>query len=250
MRKFGLIGYPLGHSWSADMFNSWFKAEGIDARYDLYPIPSIDVLDTLVGGTPDLCGFNVTIPYKQAVISRLDSLSDEAREAGAVNTVLIERDLSGKRFLRGYNTDITGFMRAIKPLTEGMPSCGRQALVLGSGGASGAVCTGLRRMGWTPVVVSRTPSAGKLGYSELTPEFISRHLLVINTTPLGMYPETNEAPPFPYQYLSAAHRCFDAIYNPETTLFMRICSAHGCRVMNGADMLRFQAEDARKVWKI
>lgn len=248
-RLFGLIGHPLGHSWSAEMFGRKFAAEGIDARYDLYPLSSISEFLPLVGDRPSLAGLNVTIPYKREVIQLLDTLTPEAEEAGAVNAVRIVRGTDGAVIrLDGHNTDIAGFSKSVGPLLEDFAGAERKALVLGTGGASAAVCVGLRNLGWTPVLVSRRPAEGVMTYSDLTPEAVTAHRLVVNTTPAGMFPKTDTAPPFPFEYLSSRHLCFDLIYNPEETIFMRIARAHGCRVKGGIEMLRLQAEAAWTFW--
>lgn len=249
MKLFGLIGYPLGHSRSPEIWNHKFETEGIDARYNLYPLPSVSDIVPLTEGTPSLCGFNVTVPYKTEIIPYLYSLSQEASEAGAVNTVLIERDVDGSVIMHGFNTDITGFKKAVSPLVGSVPESMHTALVLGSGGASGAVSVGLRQLGWNPLRVSRHSGKGDLTYEELTPELIDRCGLVVNATPLGMFPDINSAPPFPFEYLHPGQVCYDLVYNPEITLFMRIARAHGCIVENGLNMLRFQAYDAWQIWK-
>lgn len=248
MTLYGLIGYPLGHSWSARLFNAKFEREGLNARYELFELPSVNDVISLVGGNPAIAGLNVTIPYKQHIISLLDALSPEALEAGAVNTVKIHRGVDGKVSLKGYNTDIAGFRDAVSPLISQVGANKRRALVLGNGGACRAVCVALRAMGWFPIIVSRTSGKDVISYSELTPELVSESSLIVNCTPLGMYPKVKAAPPFPYQYLRAGQICFDLIYNPEETLFMRICRAHDCVVSNGLNMLRFQAEAAWRIW--
>lgn len=248
MRLFGLIGYPLGHSRSPEIWNSRFESEGIDARYSLYPLPSVSDVMPLIEGNPSLCGLNVTIPYKRAILPYMHSLSEEAAEAGAVNTILIQRKAGGEIVLKGYNTDVSGFMRAVGPLIEGTPENERTALVLGSGGASQAVCAGLRKAGWKVITVSRSAGKGDLAYSDLTPELIVSSGLIVNATPAGMAPAVNTAPPFPYEYLRPGQVCFDLVYNPEVTLFMRIAAAHGCVVENGLRMLQFQADEAWKIW--
>lgn len=250
MTLYGLIGYPLGHSWSARLFNEKFEREGLDARYDLYELPSVSDVLPLVGGNPALAGLNVTIPYKQQIIPLLDSLSPEAEEAGAVNTVRIVREADGLPRLIGYNTDIIGFRDSVAPMLAGVPEKRHTALVLGNGGACRAVCVALRSMGWNPVVVSRSGGEGVVTYADLTPQLVHDSGLVVNCTPLGMSPNVNAAPPFPYQYLHAGQVCFDLVYNPEETLFMRIARAHGCKVSNGLAMLRGQAEAAWKIWNL
>ncbi len=248
MTQYGLIGRTLGHSWSARLFDEFFRREGIDARYDLYELPSVSELPSLIGGNPALAGLNVTIPYKQEVIPLLVSVSDLAREAGAVNTIRIRREAGGKVRLEGFNTDVEGFRLSVSPMLADVSEDRRRALVLGSGGASKAVVTALRHMGWESAVVSRTPVGDQISYADLTPALVWSHALIVNTTPLGMYPKVDAAPPFPYQYLGARHVCYDLVYNPEDTLFLRICRAHGCRVMGGLEMLKLQAMAAWRIW--
>lgn len=253
---FTLIGYPLGHSFSAKYFNEKFARENIDAHYVLSPIETIDELPELLATLPHLRGFNVTIPYKREVMRYLNSVSPEAQEAGAVNCVRVDHK-SGGRMLRGYNTDITGFSTALHEFIETEELKSLKALILGSGGAASAVSVALDRSGIKYLVVTRDKNRlptsignGKvIEYSSLTPDIIHEHRLIINTTPLGMAPVTNAAPPFPWEYLSASHYLFDLIYNPEETLAMKIAKAHGAKVCNGLRMLHAQADAAWKIWQ-
>ncbi len=238
MRHFGIIGFPLMQSFSAKYFNEKFAREGIDAEYSLYPLDKGEwakgePLKTLLNS---LDGMNVTIPYKQAVIPYLERLDETAAVIGAVNVIC--------RHV-GYNTDCLGFMDSIRPLLHAED---KNALVFGTGGASKAVCYGLRKLGVEPTLVSRTPKAGMLGYADLTKEVMARHTVLVNSTPLGMMPDTDSCPDIPYEYISAQHLLFDCIYNPEETLFLRKGRAQGARTKNGMEMLFGQAKAAWAIW--
>lgn len=253
--EFGLIGKVLGHSFSAKYFNEKFEKEGIPARYELFPLEEINMLPGLIESHPILVGLNVTIPYKVDVMRYLDELSEEAREIGAVNVVKITRhDEDGSYHLKGFNSDAYGFsesMRQVlasidfKPSDDGSKPL---ALVLGTGGASRAVVWSMHRLGFDTQLVGRTHRDDCMAYDELTPETVYGAKAVINCTPLGTSPDVNAAAPFPYQYLHEGQVCFDLVYNPAETLFMKICKAHGCTVSNGLEMLRLQAVGAWKVW--
>lgn len=246
MKIYGLIGKPLGHSFSQKYFSEKFKREGIDARYDLLVVDSAREVLRIVEETPDLGGLNVTIPYKEDVMSVLDSVDDEAKAIGAVNVIAVRRDAAGKASLRGYNSDAAGFMGSIAPL---LAPTHRKALVLGSGGASKAVIYGLRKLGVEPVVVSRRAKAGQLDYSMLDEEVMRTHTVVVNATPVGMFPNVDECPPIPYEFLTAGHLCYDLVYNPVETLFMKRGGERGATVKNGLEMLHLQAEEAWKIWQ-
>lgn len=238
---FGLIGKPLGHSFSAKFFNKKFSEEGIPEHYDLFPLDDIKDLETLINNHPDLRGLNVTIPYKQQVIPFLSSLDEDASEIGAVNVIKFLPD--GK--LKGYNTDAIGFRDSISPLLK--PHM-KKALVLGTGGASKAICHVLRKLGLSVLKVSRNAKDDTLSYSQLTPDIISTHHVIVNTTPLGMWPHTEEAPAIPYSLLTPDHLCYDLVYNPEVTEFMKRASEKGAAVKNGLDMLHGQALAAWEIW--
>lgn len=239
---YGLIGNPIKHSFSADFFNSKFKREGIDEEYRLFQLEKIDDLKELLTEHKDLKGLNVTIPYKQQVIPYLDGLSDEAREIGAVNVIKISE--GGHRF-EGFNSDAVGFRDSIKPLLR--PHM-RKALILGTGGASRAVEYVLRKEGLEVMKVSRKGKDGLLSYSDMTQEVMSEFHVIVNTTPLGMWPKTDTCPDIPYSLLTPGHLCFDLVYNPETTLFMQKASEMGATVKNGLEMLHGQAIAAWKIW--
>lgn len=242
MKCFGLIGHPLGHSFSARYFAEKFAAEGIDARYDNYDLAGIEEVETL----RRLSGFNVTIPYKQAVIPYLDGMSDEARAIGAVNTIRVDNG----RFY-GYNTDVIGFRESLRDwLAEDNASI-RSALVLGTGGASKAVCYALTQLGIAWQLVSRTPKEGCLTYKDLRKETALASIdLVVNCTPLGTFPNVDTSPDLPYESFNPAIRLYDLVYNPEETLFLRRGREQGCPVKNGLEMLHRQAEAAWKIWTL
>ena len=241
MRHYGIIGYPLLHSFSAKYFNEKFEWEKIDAEYSLYPIivesqkskvesqELIELLNTLDG-------MNVTLPYKQTVIPYLDRLDETAEAIGAVNVVY-------KRV--GYNTDCLGFMASIRPLLR---EYDQKALVLGTGGASKAACYGLKKLGIEPTLVSRSPKEGMLSYEDLSDEVMASHTVIVNCTPLGMLPEVDTCPAIPYEKITARHLLFDCVYNPEETLFLKRGKAQGASIKNGLEMLVGQAKAAWEIW--
>ena len=235
MRHFGIIGFPLLHSFSAKYFNERFATEKIEAEYSLYPMKELtnERMNELLY---TLDGMNVTMPYKQAIIPYLEQLDETAEAVGAVNVV-------HKRV--GYNTDCIGFMESIRPL---LGENDHKALVLGTGGASKAVCYGLKKLGLSPTLVSRTPKEGMLGYDQLTEELMNEYTVIVNCTPLGMAPEENTYPAIPYEWISARHLLFDCVYNPEETLFLQKGKAQGARIKNGMEMLFGQAKVAWKIW--
>lgn len=240
MDKYGLIGFPLGHSFSRGFFTEKFAREGIDAEYVNFEIPDASMLLDVIRNNPELRGLNVTLPHKQAVIPLLDELSDEAREIGAVNVIRI-RD--GK--LKGFNSDIIGFTDSIRPLLQPHH---KKALVLGTGGASKAICVGLNRLGIEWTYVSRSPREGMLTYEDITAETLQQYTVIVNCTPVGMFPKVDAAPAIPYELLTPQHLLFDCVYNPEDTLFMQKGRAQGATVKNGLEMLHLQAEASWKFW--
>lgn len=245
MKKFGIIGYPLGHSFSPGYFNEKFENEGIDAHYDKYELPVITDLQAVIDYTPDLCGFNVTIPYKEKVMSYLDSVSPEARAIGAVNVVKISRKDGNKPYLEGYNSDVFGFMRSIQPLLDNHH---KKALILGTGGASKAVNYGLHQFGIETVLVSRSQKDKTIQYQQITPEMLAEYTVIVNCTPCGMAPHFNECPDIPYEALSKQHLLYDLIYNPDETLFLKKGKAQGALTKNGLEMLLLQAEAGWEIW--
>ena len=247
MEKYGLIGYPLGHSFSRDFFNEKFRNENIDAEYVNFELPSIDLFPEVVAENPDLHGLNVTIPYKEKIISYLDELSEEARQIGAVNVVRLTTDKKGKPCLKGFNSDVIGFTRSIEPLLD--PANHRKALILGTGGASKAIHYGLQeKLGLECRFVSRTPKEGMLSYTQLTSQVMEEYKVVVNCTPVGMFPHTDECPGLPYEHIGNDHLLYDLIYNPEETLFLRKGRERGAIVKNGLEMLLLQAYASWEFW--
>ncbi len=245
MRRYGLIGYPLEHSFSQDFFATKFRKERIDAIYDNFPLKILDDFPGLIEQYPDLEGLNVTLPYKSLVMKYLDDIDKRALHAGAVNVISIIRKGSS-RILKGYNTDIDGFVLSLKPLLDREI---KKALILGTGGASRAVQAGLDDIGIDYSVVSRDKTKAEMTYQDLTDDIIRNCQLLINTTPLGMFPNTENAPDIRYDSLTEDCILYDLVYNPEKSLFLRLGQERGCRIKNGMEMLLIQAEKAWKIWK-
>jgi shikimate dehydrogenase len=241
MRRFGLIGKTLSHSFSKNYFTQKFAQEHIDnCRYDLFELKTIEDLPALLLSYPDLEGLNVTIPYKQDVIPFLDEATEVVKEIGACNCITIA---GGK--LKGFNTDVVGFKTSLE--THLLPGHDK-ALILGTGGAAKAVQYALNELDIAYKLVSRRKTGEGLGYEDIGEEILNQYTLIINTTPLGMYPNVDEAPPIPYQYLSSHHLLFDLIYNPEKTKFLQYGEEQGARVSNGHEMLILQAEESWRIW--
>ena len=245
MDKYGLIGYPLGHSFSINYFNQRFADEGIDAKYENFEIPSIDILPEIIDSNPELRGLNVTIPYKEKVIPFLDSLTPEAQAIGAVNVIKVTHEGKDIR-LKGYNSDVIGFTKSIEPMLD--PKWHKKALVLGTGGASKAVFYGLKSIGIEPVYVSRYERPGTIQYESITPEVVGEYNVIVNCTPLGMYPHTDECPQLPYEAMGPHTVLYDLIYNPDETLFMKKGRQQGADVKNGLEMLLLQAFASWEFW--
>lgn len=244
MDKYGLIGYPLGHSFSIGYFNEKFENEGIDARYINFEIPTIEHLREVLDSTPDLKGLNVTIPYKEKVIEYLDSVSPEARAIGAVNVIRVTHK-GKKTLLKGFNSDVIGFTQSIEPMLE---KCHKKALILGTGGASKAIDYGLRSLGLETVFVSRYERPGTVQYDKLKPEDVKEYNVIVNCTPLGMYPKTEECPLLPYEAMDSNNLLYDLIYNPDETMFMKMGKEYGATVKNGLEMLLLQAFASWEFW--
>ena len=241
MRKFGLIGYPLTHSFSKKYFTEAFQREGIDAVYENFPIPSISEFPGLIRKEmPE--GINVTIPYKEAVIPYLDEITETVKEIGACNCISIKNGRS-----KGYNTDVIGFEVSLK---KKLASIHNKAMVLGTGGAAKAVCYVLDKLDIPYIIVSRTLKPGQYSYASITPELLEDHKLIINTTPLGMYPKVNDCPDLPYEAIGPRHYLYDLVYNPDQTLFLQKGENNGAITANGYDMLLIQADESRKIWAI
>ena len=245
MDKYGLIGYPLGHSFSISYFNQKFADEGINATYENFEIPSIDDLPEIIDRYPNLRGLNVTIPYKEKVIPFLDSISPEARAIGAVNVIRVVHQ-KNKTLLKGYNSDVIGFTKSIKPMLD--PKWHKKALILGTGGASKAINYGLKSLGIEPVFVSRYERPGTIQYQSITPEVVREYNVIVNCTPMGMYPHTDECPQLPYEAMDSHTILYDLIYNPDQTLFMRNGAKYGAEVKNGLEMLLLQAFASWEFW--
>ena len=243
MKLYGLIGYPLGHSFSQKYFTEKFKTEkNEDAIFKLFPIESLDEFPNLLADNLSMCGIAVTIPYKEKILRYLSSVSDAALAIGAVNCIKV--DAKG---LFGYNTDVVGFEQSLKPLLK---SSHKNALVLGSGGGSKAVQFVLKKLGISYKLVSRNPTEGdqSIAYQSIDELLINNHTLIINTTPLGTAPNIYECAPLPYHFLSPAHLLYDLVYNPAETLFLLKGKQHGAAVKNGYEMLVLQAEENWKIW--
>ena len=244
MDKYGLIGYPLGHSFSVNYFNQKFADEGIDAKYINFEITDVDQIIEVVSANPELKGLNVTIPYKERVIEFLDQLSPEARAIGAVNVIRVTHD-GGKIHMKGFNSDVIGFTQSIEPMLE---SYHKKALVLGTGGASKAICYGLKSLGVEPVCVSRYERPETICYKDITAEVVQEYNVIVNCTPVGMFPRSNDCPQLPYEALDDKNILYDLVYNPDTTLFMRRGAERGAQVKNGLEMLLLQAFASWEMW--
>ena len=244
MKTYGLIGYPLGHSFSRGYFTNHFYQEGIDAEYKNFELPSIEMLNEVLKSETTLQGFNVTIPYKQQIFTYLNELDDAAQAIGAVNVVKVVRH-DEKMHLKGYNTDYIGFSNSIRPYLKPHHT---HALILGTGGASKAVDYALRKLGLETRFVSRTSREDIIAYDELNPELMAKHTVIVNTTPLGMHPNVDECPPLDYSQLTPRHLLYDVVYNPKKTLFLQRGEEAGASICNGIDMLIGQAKAAWKIW--
>ncbi|SDG74913.1 shikimate dehydrogenase family protein [Chitinophaga filiformis] len=241
MKVYGLIGYPLSHSFSKGFFAEKFAREGIrDCMYESFPIPEINELPALLAQYPDLQGLNVTIPYKQAVMSYLDELSPAAAQIGAVNCIHFK---DGRK--KGHNTDAIGFRRSLEPLLQPHHN---KALVLGTGGAAKAVQYVLEGLNIPYKLVSRQASADSISYEQLDAATMASHTLIVNATPLGMYPNVSAAPALPYEQLTDKHLLYDLIYNPAVTAFLQQGADRGATIKNGHEMLILQAEASWEIW--
>ena len=277
MTTYGLIGYPLGHSFSRKFFTEKFEKEGIDAQYLNFEIPSIEEFPEIIKNNPELRGLNVTIPYKQQVMQYLDDISEEAKAIGAVNVVRIERPspqpspIMGRETMRnagnkpdglpmkgdmseglrgsliGYNSDVIGFVESIKPLLKPHH---KKALILGTGGASKAIRYGLeKKLGMKTLFVSRSAREGMITYEEVTAEVLKEYEVIVNCSPVGMYPHVDECPALPYEAMNENNLLYDLVYNPLETLFMKKGAEQGATVKNGLEMLHLQAIASWKFWE-
>lgn len=244
-RLFGLIGYPLSHSFSKRYFTEKFAQEGIeDARYELFPIPNVAELPKLVRDHPTLVGLNVTIPYKQQVLPYMQELEAGAEAVGAVNTIKVT-----DRGLIGFNSDVHGFEQSLLKAFQRLKSVPQSALILGTGGAARAVAYVLDRLGITRQYVSRNPAGDHISYGEVDQSVMENHRLIINTTPLGMSPNVDTFPPISYRFAGKEHLFFDLVYNPEQTTFLKMGAERGSQTQNGLDMLYGQAEESWQFWQ-
>lgn len=245
MTEYGLIGFPLVHSFSKQFFTEKFAKEHIDAQYLNFEIETVDNLINIIKEHPQLKGLNVTIPHKQHVMPLLNELSTEAQEIGAVNVIAIHRTDHGDITLKGYNADVIGFENSIRPLLKPHHT---KALILGTGGASKAVDYGLRRLGLKTTFVSRTPREGMLTYSQLDPEIMEQYTVVVNCTPLGTFPHQETFVDIPYHLLGSQHLLYDLVYNPSKTMFLQKGEAQGATIKNGLEMLHLQAIASWDFW--
>ena len=245
MTEYGLIGFPLIHSFSKSFFTEKFQAEGTDAQYLNFEMETVDGLVDTIRQHPDLRGLNVTIPHKQNVIPLLDEISEEASEIGAVNVIAIKRQADGTPFLKGYNADVIGFEQSIQPLLKPHH---KKALILGTGGASKAINYGLKRLGLETMFVSRTPREGMISYGQLDANVMAEYTVIVNCSPLGTFPKTETCPDIPYQLLNGQHLLYDLVYNPSKTLFLQRGEAQGATIKNGLEMLHLQALASWQFW--
>lgn len=247
MKLFGLVGYPLEHSFSKKYFTEKFIKESLtDCRFELFSIDNIDKINGLIESNPGLIGFSVTIPYKEKIIPFLTDLDISASEIGAVNSVKVIKE-NNRIKLIGFNTDIYGFSESLKPLLKNFNS---SALILGTGGAAKAVEYSLKKLNIEYLFVSRTKKADTITYSDLNDNIIISNKLIINTTPLGMYPNVENCPDIPYNSLTSDHILFDLTYNPEITTFLKNGQNKNAKIKNGLEMLHFQAEQSWKIWNL
>ena len=257
MKKFGLIGYPLGHSFSKKYFTEKFEREGLtDCTYELFPLQNISDVEELIASHPDLCGLNVTIPHKIGIMYYLDRVHPDAKAIDAVNCIKIIKSKPVESFftgelspfkvrLEGFNTDAFGFEASLKPLLQKHHN---KALVLGSGGASRAVTYILKKLDIDYQIVSRRKARKQITYSELTKNMMEDYLVIINTTPLGTAPDIHQCPEIPYEYLTSKHLLYDLVYNPAETEFLKRGKEKGATIKNGEEMLYLQAEKAWEIW--
>jgi shikimate dehydrogenase len=243
MQQYGLIGYPLGHSFSKRFFTEKFTTENIPAQYESYPIEKIELFNSLISKI-ELNGLNVTIPYKEQIIPFLHELDSQAEAIGAVNVVKFTRS-ANKLTLKGYNTDAVGFENSLLPHLQPHHT---RALILGTGGASKAIRYVLNKLGIATIYVSRTPAEGQLSYTDLNTALMAEHTVIVNASPLGTFPNVDACPAIPYELLSEKHLLFDVVYNPAETLFLKKGREQGATGLNGERMLTEQAIAAWKIW--
>lgn len=240
-KKYGLVGKDIDYSFSKQYFTQKFEKESNECSYQNFDIPDIIHFPEIIRNEKNLCGLNITIPYKEKIFPYLDKLSVKAQKIGAVNCIRFTK----KSKIKGYNTDCYGFKKSLKPLLKRHHT---KALILGTGGASKAVAYVLKNLNIEYLYVSRNPQKNILGYEEINAKIINNHTIIINCTPLGTYPDIENFPPLPYQYLNQNHIAFDLIYNPEKTQFLQKASENGATIKNGYEMLVYQAEKAWEIW--
>lgn len=248
MNSYGLIGFPLKHSFSSSFFTEKFEKEHIYAQYLNFEIEDIRKIREIILANPCLYGLNVTIPYKEQIIEYLDEISPEAEKIGAVNVLKVERnpcDANDYRII-GYNTDYIGFKNSISPLLQ--PETHKKALILGTGGASKAVAQALTDLGLEWKYVSRTPGVNRFAYNDLSPEILSQYTVIVNASPVGTFPTIDSCPDIPYPLLTDRHLLYDLVYNPAETLFIKRGKTQGSITKNGAEMLKLQALAAWEIW--
>lgn len=245
MDTYGLIGYPLKHSFSRGYFTEKFINENIEATYLNFEIEDISLFPDIINRHPSLKGLNVTLPYKEQIIPYLDELDPQAEAIGAINVVKVSRS-DGKIKLTGFNSDIIGFENSISPLIN--KAIHRKALILGTGGASKAVSKGLENLGIEWTYVSRTPREGRFTYKDIDENILGDYTVIVNASPVGTYPNAEDAPDIPYNLLSPKHLLYDLVYNPAETKFLRLGKEQGTTIKNGAEMLKLQANAAWRIW--
>lgn len=245
-QQYGIIGFPLVHSFSRSFFTEKFRAEQLDAEYLNFEIPAITDFPQIIREHPFLRGLNVTIPYKEKAMPYLDEIDSNAQSIGAVNVVKITHDKEGKAYLKGFNADVLGFTRSIQPLLK---SYHTKALILGTGGASKAIKHGLSQLGLQTTFVSRTPKEGMLSYEQLSADVMGENTVVVNCSPVGTFPKSNECPNIPYELLNSRHLLYDLVYNPGCTLFLQKGKAQGATIKNGLKMLHLQAIASWEIWQ-
>ncbi len=243
---FGLVGFPLQHSFSKGFFNKKFKREKINANYLNFEIENLNELDSIILNNPNLQGFNVTIPYKEKIIPLLSDISPEASKIGAVNVVKVFRESKSSYRLIGFNTDYIGFKESIEPLINRETET--RGLILGTGGASKSVAQVFTDIGISWKKVSRTPNENQFSCSDITKEIVSSYKIIVNTTPVGTFPNNDESPNIPYEYLTSEHLLYDLVYNPEKTMFMKLGEKQGATTKNGMEMLERQALATWEIW--
>jgi len=247
MDIYGLVGKKLAHSFSAEYFNNKFQKLGIDAEYKLFELKSADEFPEFIANNPNIVGLNVTIPYKRSLGRFMDTTDNSVNLTGSINTIKITQNKKGK-FLSGYNTDIIGFEETLKPLIKNKKCM--SALILGTGGSSKSIAYVLRKLGILFYFVSRNyDEMLQLNYEWLSKEIINNNMLIINATPVGMYPNNNDFPPIPYEFITNKHVLYDLIYNPSETIFLKKGMEQGATCINGLKMLEIQADASWRIWR-